>query len=203
MCRWKRHVTFLLFLTVVTLLLTLITGCAETGAKENTDPGSGGHGALTDPTDGAETQKDGGAGAEIPEEPEVPDGPETGESAPDGEENEDMIRMAIKLEMPSVAEKGYSIQGGIKDPAGLAYLAELEKEQDAVIARIEEAVGHPLDVVWRFTMTTNTLSVNVSAGDAAVIETVEGVASVTREGQNQLHGASVPGLLLPDVNPGG
>ena len=109
-----------------------------------------------------------------------------------------MIRVTIKLETPSAAEKGYAIRGGIREPEGLAYLQELEAEQEAVIRRIEEALGRPLRVIHRFVLTTNALSVLIEAAEAERIRTVEGVKDVAAEGRCQPHGRSGPGRKRPD-----
>lgn len=123
-------------------------------------------------------------------ETDVKDGEEKG-SAAKGE----TVRVAIALEGASLAEAGFTSARTSGDPEAMAYQAELEERQNAVIAMIEEALGHPLRVVWRFTRNTNAISANVLPEEIEIIRGVEGVRSVTPERLNRPHTVT-PGTSL-------
>ena len=194
MCRSRRHTRLLLFLTAVTFLLTLFTGCA--GEKQGKEAMSPGTADMADESQAPETVDAGTENSDIPGDTETAssEGAKTdlpGETETDlpseenipspGERSDSMVRVAITLEMPSLVEKGFSIQDGINSPEGIAYLEELKVEQATVIARIEEVLGHPLDVAQTFTLSVNVISANVYSGDVEQIRTVEGVVGVAQE----------------------
>ena len=97
-----------------------------------------------------------------------------------------MIRVAIRLTSPSVAGAGYDLRGILKDPEALAYQEQLRQEQQALIERIEEATGTPLEVKRRFTRSANVISANVRRRDVDVIRGLEGVADVAVERQYRI-----------------
>ncbi len=130
---------------------------------------------------GCGAKKSGTPPPELPEEG-VKEGEEAGRTIPPG--RRPVIRVAIALEGGSLAAAGYG-SGRITDPAGLAYMEELERRQDEIIARIEEVLGHPLDVAHRFTRSVNVISANVLPEEAELIRGVEGVTGVTEERLNR------------------
>ena len=91
------------------------------------------------------------------------------------------IRVAIVLDTPSVAAAGYPVSGIVHDPEAQAYRDALTEEHAAIRARIEEALGHPIEVVCDLTLTVNVISANVMPHDPETIRTVEGVRSVEKE----------------------
>ena len=101
---------------------------------------------------------------------------ETGAPAP----GKDTVRVTIALEGLSLRDAGYTASRISDDPAALACRDELERRQDEVVARIAEALGHPLDVVHRFTRNVNAVSANVSAEEEETIRGVEGVSGPGR-----------------------
>ena len=107
------------------------------------------------------------------------------------------IRVAIALKSPSVAAAGYPVRGIVHDPEAQAYRDALMQEHAEIRARIEEALGHPIGVVWDLTLMTNLISAEVWPGDIETIRTVEGVRSVEKEQQRILHAADADVGLLP------
>lgn len=95
------------------------------------------------------------------------------------------VRVAITLEGDSLAAAGFGTGRISNDPKAVSYKKELEKRQDETIARIEEALGHPLDVAHRFTRNVNVISANVLPGEIGRIRGVQGVTSVSEEQLNR------------------
>lgn len=82
----------------------------------------------------------------------------------------------------------------LKNPSVRVSIAlEKNAEPDAVIAAIEEALGHELDVVWRI-KTGNVLAVNLPEKEIPAVRLVEGVRSVSKDTVNELQpgAASTP-----------
>lgn len=110
------------------------------------------------------------------------------------------IRVAIALESPSVASAGYPVRGVVHDPAAQAYREALMREHAAIKARIEEALGHPIEVVWDLTLMANVISADVWPGDIETIRAVEGVRSVEKERRVFPNGAGEKVGVLPVEN---
>lgn len=93
------------------------------------------------------------------------------------------IRVVIALTSPSVAAAGYPIRSIVHDPEAQAYRDALMQEHAEIKARIEKTLGHPIEVHWDITLTSNFISADVRPGDIESIRTVEGVRSVEPERQ--------------------
>ncbi len=91
------------------------------------------------------------------------------------------VRVTIRLASPSVAGAGYSLRDLKENPSALAYQDGLRREQQALIERIEEMTGAPLDVKHRLTRTVNAVSAVVRQRDLERIRALEGVAGVAEE----------------------
>ena len=138
------------------------------------------------------------------EEPVIPADPV--EEAVDETEEDDVkkddlgatVRVAIRLASPSVTKAGYRLAEIAQNPEAQAYRAKLEEEQREIVRQIEELTGHPLEVVWSFTLTTNVISANAYADDLDLIRTVDGVVSVDIEQRNEPTGSATAGLNQPN-----
>jgi len=126
------------------------------------------------------------------EDNEADSSAKTDEIAPDEDVKEQMtgtmVRVSIRLATPSVTAAGYKLNSITTDPKAQAYQAKLVEEQEEIARRIEEVTGHPLDVVYSFTLSSNAISANVYSFDIDKILSVEGVVSVSKEQLNQPHG---------------
>jgi len=159
-------------------LLMMAAGCADR-PSESAKPGE-------DSPQKQEAAPNQPAGEEPSQEGETdPNGPAKEAERKSAEEADDMVRVAIALDKPSVAEAGYRVNNIANDPAAQAYRAELERYQAEITRRIEALTGEPLDVVWNITLTANVISANVRLSDMERIRTVEGVASVEQETLNE------------------
>lgn len=107
------------------------------------------------------------------------------------------IRVAIALKSPSVAAAGYPVRGIVHDPEAQAYREALMQEHAEIRARIEEALGHSIEVIWDLTLMTNLISAEVRPGDIETIRTVEGVRSVEKDRRRILYAADADVGLLP------
>ena len=96
------------------------------------------------------------------------------------------IRVAIRLDSPSVGAAGYNLRQLAENPDALAYQERLRQEQQEVIGRIESATGEPLEVKRRMTRTANVISAEVRLRDLPLIAAVEGVAGVAAERQYRI-----------------
>ena len=96
------------------------------------------------------------------------------------------IRVAIRLDSPSVSEAGYNLRQLAENPDALAYQERLRQEQQDVIGRIETATGEPLEVKRRMTRTANVISAEVRPKDLPLLSTLDGVAGVTVERQYRI-----------------
>ena len=101
------------------------------------------------------------------------------------------IRIAIRLCAPSVTECGFRLNSLVGDPEARACLAGVEAGQQEVLKRIEERLGHPIKVVWRFTRSANVISAWANPSELETIRSVEGVASVTEETRNEPNGRAI------------
>lgn len=93
----------------------------------------------------------------------------------------DQVRVSIILKKQPTIEAGFSIQGIARNGEAMSYRQELQRQQQAVTASIEKAVGSKLDVVWNLTLAANLISANVPYGQIETIEKVPGVAQVVLE----------------------
>lgn len=91
------------------------------------------------------------------------------------------VRVAIRLNAPSLTESGFRLNSLAGDPEARACQERVKAEQDAVLERIEQRLGRPLEVVWRFTRSANVISAWAYSAELDSIRSVEGVAAVTQE----------------------
>ena len=98
---------------------------------------------------------------------------------------EPTVRVAIKLSAPSVTQAGYRLGSVAKNPDAKAYQEQLQEEQEKMIRRIEEQLGHPIEVKQRMTLTTNVISANVYPSDLDTLRAMDGVVSVTEETRHE------------------
>lgn len=157
---------------LVLLSIPILAGCADRRTEEGNQKPPGEENDPQIAPDLTEPETD------LPE-PEDPDG-EGGEDVT-VPRTDKTVRVAIKLDNPSVTQAGYSLGTIASDPEGQAYQEQLRTEQDEMIRRIEEQLGHVLDVRQRLTMTTNVISANVYPDELDSIRAMEGVVSVTEE----------------------
>lgn len=94
--------------------------------------------------------------------------------------DDEIIRVFIVLDEPSVIAEGYSTQGLAANSGAMAYADSLETRQAQVASVISREVlsGEELDVRWNLTLATNTMSANVRYGDLDAIRKIPGVKSV-------------------------
>ncbi|MBP5154568.1 MAG: hypothetical protein ILP12_06145, partial [Lachnospiraceae bacterium] len=111
--------------------------------------------------------------AAIPEQNVAPDGHTY---APD-----EIVRVSIWLETPSVMDAGFTIQAIQAIAAGGSvadYREMLQRQQAEMAARISAAIGCELNVIWNLTLLNNTIAADVRFADIKAISQVEGVQSV-------------------------
>ena len=190
---------WIIYLAGLLSLAVLASGCVDrrptrpeeipeqTGTKDDAPEETGAEAQVPNET-GEDT-----AAEETGEDETEPDpAGESGMSAPTEDVKEQLtgktVRVAIHLTTPSVIGAGYKANNITKDPEAQAYQAGLKKEQEEITRRIEAIIGHPLDVVWNFTLSTNVISANVYPSEIEKILTVDGVESVSEEQTYQLHG---------------
>ena len=94
----------------------------------------------------------------------------------------DLVRVSIVLDGEAALDR-FPADGVGTDAAANAYRSELRAEQDALQARIETALGKPLEVKWNLTLAMNLISANVLYGDLDAIRAVSGVREVFLEGR--------------------
>ncbi len=93
----------------------------------------------------------------------------------------DIVRVSIFMEKDGTIEAGYDTQDIANNNAAMAYRAKLEKEQSAMIAKIEKVTGSALDVVWNVTLAANFISANVTYANVEKIRGIDGVSKVVIE----------------------
>ncbi len=93
----------------------------------------------------------------------------------------DLVRVSILLESAPTLQAGFGSAGIADNLEAMTYRNGLQNEQAAVAARIEQATGEKLDVVWNLTLAANLISANVEYGRLASIAKVPGVAQVVLE----------------------
>lgn len=101
------------------------------------------------------------------------------------------VRLAIRLSAPSVTECGFRLNSLAGDPEARACRERVMAEQEEVLRRIEQRLGRPLEVVWRFTRSANVISAWASPAELDLIRSVEGVAGVTQEMRHETAGGAV------------
>lgn len=79
----------------------------------------------------------------------------TGNTASSQYDANESVRVSIVLEEPSVIEKGYAAQDLAENRSAMAYRAQLQSRQQAVIQSISRALPQKLDVVWNLTLAAN------------------------------------------------
>ena len=107
-------------------------------------------------------------------------------------EDTDVVRVSIVMNKKATLEV-YSAVDVAENAEAMAYRDQLQAEQEAIIARIEQEVlaGESLDVVWTMTLAANIVSANVLYGQMEEIEAVRGVKDVFVENQyDALQGTS-------------
>ncbi|MBQ1675212.1 MAG: S8 family serine peptidase, partial [Oscillospiraceae bacterium] len=87
----------------------------------------------------------------------------------------------IELDGKPTIDAGYPIENIAENQAAVSYRSSLRAQQDAMTARIEQAIGSTLDVRWNLTLAMNVISANVRYGDIAKIKALSGVKDVFLE----------------------
>ena len=80
-------------------------------------------------------------------------------------------------------------------PASVAYVDHLEQAHAAAEARIERAVGHDLDVRFRYTKANNGIAAWLTPEEAAEVAKLAGVAHVQADVVRELHTDTGPGWI--------
>jgi len=97
--------------------------------------------------------------------------------------DDDTVRVSIFLDKPSTLERGYDVKKLATSMGARFYRQTLKLQQDSMVAAIENATRHELDVKWNLTLIANAISANVRYGDIAAIKAMPGVKSVVLEEQ--------------------
>ncbi len=88
---------------------------------------------------------------------------ETNQSTMVYDDNE-IVRVSIVLTQTPTLQAGFSTLGIANNNQAMNYRNQLRNDQLAVTARIEQAMGQKLDVVWNLTLAANLISANVKYG---------------------------------------
>ena len=94
---------------------------------------------------------------------------------------DDVVRVSIVLEEPSVIEKGFDTQDMADNTQAMTYRRLLQNRQQSVAQAISRQLPQRLDVVWTLTLAANVISANVAYGRLDTIRSLPGVKSVTLE----------------------
>ena len=95
---------------------------------------------------------------------------------------DETVRVSIVLEDEAAMAAGFSNEEIAEhDKKAADYREKLLAEQEALIDRIEAAIGGELDVVWNLTMAANIISARVEYGQIETIAQVPGVKKVAVE----------------------
>ena len=81
----------------------------------------------------------------------------------------DIVRVSIVGKPVSTIAAGFSSDDIACNAQAMAYRANLEQEQHRIQAKIEQATGSELDVVWNLTLAANIISANVPYGQISTI----------------------------------
>ena len=95
--------------------------------------------------------------------------------------DDEVVRVSIVLSQKPTLQAGFDTQGVASNAEAMNYRAGLRNQQAAVTARIENTLGHQLDVVWNLTLAANLISANVQYGQIKAIEQIAGVQQVVVE----------------------
>ncbi|MDD6200960.1 MAG: S8 family serine peptidase, partial [Firmicutes bacterium] len=93
----------------------------------------------------------------------------------------DIVRVSIVLNKESTIDAGYSTDKIAANAEAMAYRADLQKQQDAIVSKIESVTKKDLNVVWNLTLAANLISANVEYGQIKTIEKISGVQEVLIE----------------------
>ena len=94
----------------------------------------------------------------------------------------DVVRVSVVLDEPATLDL-YPVKDVAQNNAAMAYREGLREGQNAMQAKIEAAIGTPLNVKWNLTLLMNVISANVRYGDIETIKQVPGVKDVFLENQ--------------------
>ena len=110
---------------------------------------------------------------------------------------DEMVRVSIVPEAPSVIDKGYALEGLSTNSAATAYRTGLETLQARVESHISTKAlgGQPPDVQWKLTLAANLISANVPCGTIEAIDAIDGVRAVYVETRYEI---SEPEVAEPD-----
>ncbi len=96
-------------------------------------------------------------------------------------DDNEVVRVSIVMTQAPTLQAGFSTQGVANNAEAMNYRNQLRNDQVAVTARIEQAMGQKLDVVWNLTLAANLISANVQYGQIKNIINVPGVKQVVIE----------------------
>ena len=92
-----------------------------------------------------------------------------------------IVRVSIFLDGKSTIDQGYEMQGIAENSSAKAYRDKLRRQQETMQQKIEQAIGHELNVKWNLTLLVNAISVEIPYKDIVVIQRMDGVKSVEPE----------------------
>ena len=93
----------------------------------------------------------------------------------------DRVRVSIVLEEKSTLESGFSTMNIAENAQAMAWRQSLREQQEVMTARISEAIGEELQVVWNLTLVANIISADVLYGELDAIRSLPGVSDVLLE----------------------
>ena len=96
---------------------------------------------------------------------------------------DDLVRVSIFLDGESTVDHGFATRGIANNKDAQQYRESLRRNQDSMQSKIEDTVGHELNVKWNLTLLTNAISVEIPYKDIALIRRIPGVKSVEFETQ--------------------
>ena len=105
----------------------------------------------------------------------------------------DVVRVSIELDKPGTLAAGYKADGIANNASAKAYREGLRADQEAMTAKIEQAIGGKLDVQWNLTLAANYISANVLYGQIETIKAIPGVKDVFLENRYEPQVAQVGG----------
>ena len=89
----------------------------------------------------------------------------------------DIVRVSVVLDEPATLDL-YPVKDVAQNNAAMAYREGLREGQNAMQAKIEAAIGTPLNVKWNMTLAANIISTEVRYGDLETIRGISGVKNV-------------------------
>ena len=90
-------------------------------------------------------------------------------------------RVSIVFDDASTIGKGFDAEDIAHNKAAMDYRHSLKKKQDETLAKIEEVLGRPLDVIQSLTLVGNLVSVEVYPDEIELIKSVDGVKDVVED----------------------